>query len=53
MQANKAEATTGFSTISMANDGIKILKTIKQVVCNFQSQKNSHGQCTKLKDVSS
>jgi hypothetical protein len=38
MQATE-EATTGFNTISMANDGIELLKTIKQVSFNFQNQK--------------
>jgi hypothetical protein len=38
MQA-KVEATSRFNTISANNDGIELLKTIKQVSYNFQSQK--------------
>jgi hypothetical protein len=38
MQA-KVEATSTFNAIFASNDGIELLKTIKQVSFNFQSQK--------------
>jgi hypothetical protein len=38
MQA-KVKATANFNVISAANDGIELLKAIKQVAYNFQSQK--------------